>query len=243
MVDGMEYLHRQGVSHRDIKPENIMLDIDFNMKIADFGFTTDQSVSETRKGTAGYMAPELEMGTSYSANQADIFAMGVVLFIMFSGHPPFVTSTSDDQYYKQVLNNRLDKFWKAHGSCKEEGLSFYSNEFMELISLMLQSDQAARPTIQEIKTSAWYNGEVPTEDEIMVEFQQRKNAIEATSSDPSPEANHNIFDEAQAAHRGAGDEVDFDKLEVSQYEASSIRTKFFSTSPLTDLFALAIEFG
>lgn len=77
----------------------------------------------------------------------------------------------------------------------------------------------------------------------MEEFKQRKNAIEATSSDPSPEANHNIFDESQAAHRGADDEIDFDKLEVTQYEESSIRTKFFSTSGVTDLFALALEFA
>lgn len=46
------------------------------------------------------MCPEIEIGTEYSAAQSDIFALGVVLFIMRSGHPPFVTSTSDDQYYK-----------------------------------------------------------------------------------------------------------------------------------------------
>jgi len=73
-----------------------MMDQDFHVKIADFGFTTNQSVSETRKGTAGYMCPEIEIGTDYSAAQGDIFALGVVLFIMRSGHPPFVTSTSDD---------------------------------------------------------------------------------------------------------------------------------------------------
>jgi len=115
LLSAIEYLHYQGIAHRDLKPENVMLDDDFNVKLADFGFCTGNAVSETRKGTVGYMAPEIEMGQEYSAPAADLFALGVILFIMRAGHPPFVQSTVEDMYYKCVIANRLDKFWLSHG--------------------------------------------------------------------------------------------------------------------------------
>lgn len=185
------------------------------------------------------MCPEIEYGTPYSPAQGDIFALGVVLFIMKSGHPPFVQATGDDQYYKQVLNNRLDKFWKAHISCKEE--NDYTNEFMELVSLMIQSDQAVRPTIEEIKASKWFNGSVPSVAQISDEFKERKSAIDQTSSGDAPEANHNIFE--QEGHRGTEDEIDFDKLQIYKYYPdSTIHTRFFSTTAPLDLYAVILEF-
>lgn len=155
MLSAIEYLHYQGIAHRDLKPENVMLDDDFNVKLADFGFCTESAVSETRKGTVGYMAPEIELGQEYSAPAADLFALGVILFIMRAGHPPFVQSTVDDMYYKCVIANRLDKFWLSHGQQKEEGTKYYGSDFMSIISGLIQFDQCARLTIPEIKAHPW----------------------------------------------------------------------------------------
>ena len=59
MVSAMEHMHEKGFAHRDMKPENCMLDSDYNLKIADFGFATSDDLSKTRKGTNAYMAPEI----------------------------------------------------------------------------------------------------------------------------------------------------------------------------------------
>lgn len=66
MISGLEYLHNQGMSHRDLKLENILIDHEFKLKIADFGFASVKASNETRKGTHGYMAPEVEIGVKYN---------------------------------------------------------------------------------------------------------------------------------------------------------------------------------
>ena len=91
-MEALKYMAIQGISHRDLKPENLLLDNDFNLKIGDFGFSTTEIISTTKKGTPGYMSPEIHLGEKYNGTQADVFAAGVILFIMVSGHPPFLTS-------------------------------------------------------------------------------------------------------------------------------------------------------
>lgn len=78
--------------HRDLKLENLILDSNFNVKLCDFGFATKSNPSErlTRiLGTDGYMDYQLSSHTSYSGFKADIFALGVILFLLVNGFPPF----------------------------------------------------------------------------------------------------------------------------------------------------------
>ena len=102
LLDALEYMHAQGMSHRDLKPDNMLLDKQFNLKLADFGFASKKPLNETHKGTNGYKAPEIHLGEWYSGNYADLFAAGVILFIMHTGHPPFVLPSGTDPYYKYI---------------------------------------------------------------------------------------------------------------------------------------------
>jgi serine/threonine protein kinase len=67
LIDGLYYVHSNGVTHRDLKPENLLYDGDFNLKIADFGFAAPlygrdgSGFLKTRLGTESYMAPEIHM--------------------------------------------------------------------------------------------------------------------------------------------------------------------------------------
>mmetsp|Transcript_18745 Transcript_18745/g.8737 ORF Transcript_18745/g.8737 Transcript_18745/m.8737 type:complete len:93 (+) Transcript_18745:391-669(+) len=91
-----------------MKPENIMLDGDFNIKICDFGFAKDTKYSggkcETTLGTSAYMAPEIHEKKVYSGASVDLFAAGVILFIMMTQNPPFTNSDSNDKFYKLHKN-------------------------------------------------------------------------------------------------------------------------------------------
>ncbi|MEW6756677.1 MAG: protein kinase, partial [Acidobacteriota bacterium] len=98
VASALDFAHRKGVLHRDIKPSNILLDLDGNAYLTDFGLA--------RRGTAGdrgggltlpgailgtptYMAPEQAMGGGGMDFRADVYALGAVLFEMLTGSPPF----------------------------------------------------------------------------------------------------------------------------------------------------------
>lgn len=102
ILQGVTFVHRMGICHRDLKLENVLLHSDGTVKIADFGMSKDfsQSIVETRTriGTLAYLAPELfeydgEGPAGYSPEPVDVWALGVMLFIMTVGDYPFGTDT------------------------------------------------------------------------------------------------------------------------------------------------------
>jgi len=92
---GLDYVHNNGFAHRDLKPENLLLDNQYNLKIADFGFAAPIEGKDgegnltSRLGTLNYMAPEIHLRHPYQGRQVDLFAAAIILFVMVSGHPPF----------------------------------------------------------------------------------------------------------------------------------------------------------
>ena len=92
-VEGVAYLHSQNIAHRDIKLENILLDEKQSIKLIDFGFSI---ISQKDKllniycGTPTYMSPELAMKKNYQGWQADVWALGVLLYVLLCGRFPFV---------------------------------------------------------------------------------------------------------------------------------------------------------
>ena len=94
MCDALGYAHSLGIIHRDIKPANIMITPFNTVKITDFGIAKIlKTDSVTKSGTAVigtplYMAPEQILGKGVDA-RSDIYSMGVLLYEMVSGNPPF----------------------------------------------------------------------------------------------------------------------------------------------------------
>ena len=70
-LEGLDYCHSNGIAHRDLKPENLLLDNDYNLKIADFGFAAPvegrdgKGYLTTKLGTYNYMAPEIHTNIPY----------------------------------------------------------------------------------------------------------------------------------------------------------------------------------
>jgi eukaryotic-like serine/threonine-protein kinase len=99
VLSALDHAHGHGIVHRDVKPENILIARDGMVKVADFGLArayAESSVSQaegTVTGTVQYLAPEQIHGEPADP-RTDLYAFGVVLFELLTGHPPFTGETS-----------------------------------------------------------------------------------------------------------------------------------------------------
>ncbi len=107
IASALDYAHRQGFIHRDIKPDNILLDREGFAALADFGIVkmleTSSGLTATGglMGTPAYMSPEQGQGLEVDS-RSDIYSLGVVVFEMLAGKPPFQADTPMQLVFKQI---------------------------------------------------------------------------------------------------------------------------------------------
>jgi serine/threonine protein kinase len=123
---------------------------DYTLKYIDFGFATEKSNGylTTFLGTPNYAAPELHLKQPYLGVYEDIFSLGVTLFIIVTGHLPFILPLPDDPLYQYIFCVDYINYWRNR---KVK----VSPSFMELFDNLIAFDPAQRPSISEIRKSKW----------------------------------------------------------------------------------------
>ncbi|XP_069793257.1 NUAK family SNF1-like kinase 1 isoform X2 [Narcine bancroftii] len=146
IVSAIRYCHKKGIVHRDLKLENILLDENFNVKLADFGLSNlyhKDRLLETYCGSPLYASPEIVNGFPYHGPEVDCWALGVLLYTLVYGTMPF-----DSQNYK-TLTQQI-----SLGEYKKPSQNSGAHS---LIDWMLSVNPGKRATIEDIASHCWVN--------------------------------------------------------------------------------------
>jgi len=158
VCDAVAFMHDADIAHRDLKPQNILLDRNFKVKLADFGFAKafvkrEKRISmKSHLGTPGYMAPEISLGGEYT-EKVDVFALGVVLFVCLSQRCPFKRAEADPQYWywDKIRTKQWKVFWMAH-----KRRHTFSDQQRDLLEKMLAADPNDRFDIYQVMDHPWF---------------------------------------------------------------------------------------
>lgn len=151
VIGAVKYLHSRRVIHRDLKLGNVFFDPEMNLKIGDFGLATVLGPNNSRKyticGTPNYIAPEVLGGkTTGHSFEVDVWAIGVMMFALLCGRPPFQSKDV------QVIYERIKKTEYRFPTEKYP----ISKEAQQLISDLLSKDPMQRPTLDEVVEYDWF---------------------------------------------------------------------------------------
>lgn len=142
VTKGLRFLHSQCIVHRDLKPENLLVNQDDVLKIADFGWCAVSTVTRmTFCGTLDYLAPEMVQGKGHN-HTLDIWSLGVLLYEMVVGRPPF-QSTNHVTLIAKILATEL-KF-----------PAFVPPPVVNLVLRLLQREPTERMPLDQVLRSAW----------------------------------------------------------------------------------------
>lgn len=149
LLAACQYMHNNHVIHRDLKLGNIMLDPNMNIKVGDFGLAALLKDAEERKktmcGTPNYIAPEIlyQIDGSGHSFEVDVWSVGVILYTLLMGKPPFQT-TSVSGIYEKIRKNEYSIPEYIHPAAAD------------LIKRILTPDPSARPTLMQIMHHPWF---------------------------------------------------------------------------------------
>jgi len=153
IVSAVEYLHSNGIAHRDLKPENLLSSGDDDnevIKIIDFGlskkFGDEQLV--TSVGSPGYVAPEVLTAESYDKS-VDMWSVGVILYILLCGFPPFFADTSTE-LFKKIIDVKYD--------FDDPAWDDVSDAPKDIIRRLLVKEPSERLTAKQLLDHPWVKG-------------------------------------------------------------------------------------
>lgn len=147
ILSAVAYVHSQGYAHRDLKPENLLFDENHKLKLIDFGLCAKPKGNkdyhlQTCCGSLAYAAPELIQGKSYLGSEADVWSMGILLYVLMCGFLPF----DDDNVmalYKKIMRG------------KYEVPKWLSPSSILLLQQMLQVDPKKRISMKNLLNHPW----------------------------------------------------------------------------------------
>ena len=163
LISAVAYMHSRGVGHRDIKPENILLSVEGNLKIADFGLATlfeykgQMKTCTTSCGSPPYTAPEVvtcdhrekkRLDHGYQGNLVDIWSCAVVLFVLLVGNTPW-----DEPLDRSF---EFNEFVRTDGRPDDELWHRLPKETLSLLRGMMRVQPLERLSLENVQKHPWF---------------------------------------------------------------------------------------
>ena len=162
IIEGIKYIHSKNIVHRDIKLENILIDINNNIKICDFGIgkilDNKNKKLHDQCGTPMYMAPEILLSTKengYDAFPVDLWSAGIALYIMLSGTLPFSIKGDDIPSISQDDKNNNFALQYAIINNEPKEIENISNHANDLLKGLLNKNPKKRFNCDEVLNHPW----------------------------------------------------------------------------------------
>nr|XP_020653585.1 SNF-related serine/threonine-protein kinase-like [Pogona vitticeps]XP_020653586.1 SNF-related serine/threonine-protein kinase-like [Pogona vitticeps] len=200
VVHAISYCHRLHVVHRDLKPENVVFFQEQGVvKLTDFGFSNyfqPGTLLTTSCGSLAYSAPEILLGDQYDAPAVDVWSLGVILYMLVCGQPPF-QEANDSETLTMILD------------CRYVVPPHVSSPCADLISRMLQRNPQCRASLEEIESHPWLQGVDPSP--------ASRSLLPLTSHRRVSEQEHEIIIQAMKCGHIADRETIQEALEANRY--------------------------
>ena len=150
IIKALKYLHNHRVIHRDLKLGNLFISDKMEIKVGDFGLATKLEFDGERKrtvcGTPNYIAPEILEGKTGHSYEVDIWSLGVIMYTLIIGKPPFETNNVKETYKRIKIGNYT---FPEHAVISEPA--------KDLIQSILVLDPYKRPKLDEILAHDFFN--------------------------------------------------------------------------------------
>ena len=139
-----------------------------------------------------FPSPEKEGNSPINKHCEDIFASGVILFMLLTKEIPFASRNSRDNIYRAIHCHRVESFWKIQSS-RNLGVEF-SEDLKDFITSLFEFKAPLRLSLSEIKFHPWFLGDVPSHEEVLAEMSGRHEILLKQMETPNEEVVDNYYD-------------------------------------------------
>ena len=162
ILETVEKLHNIGIYHLDLKLDNILVDKEFNIKIADFGLSKqkDENNNGIFSGEIGaevFRPPQMFIKSNFYGDKSDIFSLGVILFNLVTAIHGFENSSPNNYYYNLLQENKKEYWEDFEKYLKENKGKILSKQFKDLYEKMVSYKEENRPDIKDLLKYEWFN--------------------------------------------------------------------------------------
>ena len=178
LIEGLGYLHSVGVYHLDLKLENLLIGADYQLKIADFDlsyFAQDSRIISY--GTEFFRAPELKSGWCRNPAAADVYAAGILLFVLKCNGviPHAEDNLCEGINLFELLESNPEEFFEQHMEIQGRDSAFFDADFRELFIGMTKQDPKDRMPLEDVMKSKWYNEPAYSKQELRLKMKELLN--------------------------------------------------------------------